>query len=62
MEQFIGLAIAAGFSREQAEFLAENVAKYPHSHDMNEIHGLDEALADIETSLEEDDDEPLEDE
>lgn len=51
---FILDAIEAGFTQSQAEFLDECLAKYPHSHDMTEIDGLEEALAEEEEEDDED--------
>lgn len=55
MSDFLEDAIEAGFSREQAEFLDERLAKYPHSHTVEEIDGLEDALEDIEEEEEEED-------
>lgn len=39
-------AIAAGFTRQQALWMEENVAEEGHSHDIQDIEGLPEALGD----------------
>jgi hypothetical protein len=48
MSRFIDDAIEAGFSMEQAKFMDECIAKYPHTHDIDEIEGLEEALESVE--------------
>lgn len=51
---FITDAIEAGFTAEQAAFLEERMAQYPHSHEIDEINGLEEVLAEEEDEEEED--------
>jgi hypothetical protein len=50
---FIQDAIDAGFTREQAEFLETRLALYPHAHEIDEVHGLVEALEELEEGEEE---------
>jgi hypothetical protein len=57
MEQFVELAKEAGFSEEQAEFMYEHLAKRPHTHDVDEILGFDDAVAEaVEQAVGDDDD------
>lgn len=44
---FIELAQEAGFDQEQAEFLWEHLAKFPHTHTADQIEDLDEAVEEI---------------
>lgn len=44
--EFVTEAIAAGFTRQQAIWMEENVAEEGHSHDIQDIEGLPEALGD----------------
>ena len=52
-------ALRVGFTKIQAEFLDENLAKYPHSHTVEEIEGLDdyvdESVENIVEAMPEDD-------
>ena len=57
MSDFSRRAIQAGFSQEQAAFLDTMLAKFPHTHEADEITDLDEVIADAVEHLEEDDDE-----
>jgi hypothetical protein len=41
---FVEAAIEAGFTHEQADFLDQWLAKFPHSHDVSEIDGLEDAI------------------
>lgn len=52
---FLDEAMEVGFTKEQAEFLEERLALNPHGHDMSDIDGLEEALADEEEISEDDD-------
>ena len=54
---FIEDAISAGFTREQAEFLDECTARRPHTHSIDDIDGLEEALEDAGIEAEESEDE-----
>lgn len=56
MDQFVNEAIEAGFTRQQAEFMSDMLAKYPHSHSVSEVEGLEELLDDMEEEGEEDGD------
>jgi hypothetical protein len=51
--QFVEAAMEVGFTQEQAEFMDELLAKYPHSHRVEEVEGLDDY---IETAIEDNDD------
>jgi hypothetical protein len=55
--EFLTEAIAAGFSRQQAEWLEANVAEEGHVHTIEDVEGLAEALDGDEGDLE-DEDEP----
>jgi hypothetical protein len=44
MSAFTKQAVAAGFSQQQADFMDSMLAKFPHSHEIDEIEGLEEAL------------------
>lgn len=48
-----------GFSTDQVEALMECFSTKPHTHDMDDVIGLEEQLADIESEIDnrEDDDE-----
>lgn len=54
-DDFMELGLEAGFSKEQLEFLEEHLAKYPHTHDIDDVVGLQEALEDISEEEEDDD-------
>jgi 16S rRNA C967 or C1407 C5-methylase (RsmB/RsmF family) len=62
MEEFIELAEEVGFTKDQAEFMYEHMARRPHTHTAEEILGiedvveeaLDEALAQEEVEEAED--------
>jgi hypothetical protein len=56
MTQFMKDAIEAGFTKEQAEFMEEFLAKFPHTHSMDEVDGLDKVLDELENEDEEDED------
>lgn len=47
-EELIDELVAGGFSQKQAETLVDKFALYPHTHDMDEIAGLGEALDELE--------------
>jgi hypothetical protein len=49
-------ALKAGFTEEQADFLDQNVAEFPHTHEISEIDGLEEELAGSEDDSEDDSD------
>lgn len=52
--EFVTEAIAAGFTRQQAVWLEENVAEEGHGHDIEDIDGLADALdADVDDTDEE---------
>jgi hypothetical protein len=42
--EFLAEAIAAGFTRAQAEWLEANVAEEGHTHAIEDVEGLPEAL------------------
>ena len=48
MTEFQKMAKEAEFTDKQVEFLSEFVAKYPHSHSVEEIEGLEEMLEEID--------------
>jgi hypothetical protein len=39
--QFIDTAVESGFTLGQAEFMDEMLAKFPHTHNVMDIDGLD---------------------
>ena len=41
---FIEEAVEAGFSKEQAEFMFMNMAQSEHTHEIEDIEGLEQAL------------------
>ena len=45
--QFEEAALEAGFTKDQIEFMDEWLAKYPHTHSMDEVDGLETALEEI---------------
>jgi hypothetical protein len=45
--EFVTDAIAAGFTRTQAIWLEENCAEEGHSHEIEDIEGLEELLQDL---------------
>jgi hypothetical protein len=45
--EFVTDAIAAGFTRQQALWLEENVAEEGHSHEIEDVEGLEELLQDL---------------
>ncbi len=51
MSEFVKLALAAGFTKAQAEFMKEYLSEPGHTHEIEDVEGLEEALA-----LEDDDD------
>ena len=55
MSAFKRQAMAAGFSQEQADFMDSMLAKFPHTHDMEDIEGLEEALESTDYDDEEQD-------
>lgn len=62
-EEFISLAMAAGFSRSMADFMDNWLAKHPHSHEIEDVEGLGESLEELGLSeVVEDDDEVEEEE
>lgn len=44
MRDFIEAAMEVGFTEEQAEFMDQWLAKFPHGHDVSEIDGVDELV------------------
>ena len=38
--EFVDNAVEAGFTVQQAEFMDQWLAKFPHNHDVSEIDGL----------------------
>lgn len=48
MSAFVKAAVAAGFSESQAEFMDEWLAGANHTHDIEDIEGLEEALGEVE--------------
>jgi hypothetical protein len=44
MNEFVEAAIEAGFTQEQAEFMEQWLARFPHNHDVSEIDGVDELV------------------
>lgn len=63
-EEFISLAMAAGFTRPQADFMDGWLAKHPHSHEIEDVEGLGESLEELGLSevVEDDDAEEEEEE
>ena len=47
MSEFVQDATKAGFTRKQAEFMEESLAKFPHTHTAEEITDFEEAVAEI---------------
>jgi len=47
-KQFKEVGEEAGFNEDQLEFMWQFLAKEPHTHDMSEIDGLEEALEEDE--------------
>jgi hypothetical protein len=45
--EFVTDAIANGFTRQQALWMEENVAEEGHSHEIEDIEGLEELLQDL---------------
>lgn len=43
-KNFEDSGLEAGFSKEQLEFMWDFLAKDPHTHTMDDIDGLEEAL------------------
>jgi len=57
-ERFMQDAVDSGFTQEQADFMWEALAKKPHTHPVEEIVGLDEAVAEaVAEAVEEEEDE-----
>lgn len=54
--QFEGAALDAGFTQKQIEFMDEFLAKYPHTHNAEDINGLEEFIEAIEEDEEEEED------
>lgn len=54
---FIDSAITCGFTEDMAEFMWKYLAKFPHTHDIDDVVGLEEALEDIEDAEEEEEEE-----
>lgn len=46
-EEFLRIAQSAGFDREQASFLWNNLSRQGHEHTADQIQDLDEALEGI---------------
>ena len=46
-DQFEEAARDAGFSRKQIDFFVEHVARFPHTHNAEEINGLEETVAEL---------------
>ena len=46
--KFVSEAMFVGFSQDMAEWLEEKMAKVGHTHEIEDIVGLEEELADIE--------------
>ena len=46
-----------GFSSDQIHALLQVFAVHPHTHDIDEVIGLEDQLAELESEIEEDDDE-----
>lgn len=57
MSAFYDDATEAGFTPDQARFLDECLAKHPHTHDVDDIVGLEEALDDAGVEIGEEEDE-----
>ncbi len=58
---FLEQALEAGFTASQAEFLLDHVAKMPHTHEPDEIVGLDDYIAQQIDEGDEDDDDDEDD-
>lgn len=56
---FIERATSAGFTEDQAEFLYSEISMRGHSHDIEDVYGLSEAL--MEAGVAEDEEEGEED-
>ena len=54
MSEFVKLAVAAGFTKAQADFMEEYLSEPGHTHAIEDVEGLEEALA-LEDDEEEDD-------
>lgn len=55
---FLKAAIEAGFDISKARFMDEWLAKHPHQHDIEDVEGLPETLAELGvTDAEEEDEE-----
>lgn len=52
MSEFVKLAVAAGFTKAQAEFMEEYLSEPGHTHEIEDVEGLAEAL-DLEEEEEE---------
>lgn len=52
-DEFIESGLESGFTESQLEFMWVFLAKYPHTHSMDEIDGLEEALEEVEEEEEE---------
>lgn len=62
-DEFISLAMASGFTRSQADFMDNWLAKHPHQHEIEDVDGLPESLEELGLSeVVEDDDEVEEEE
>jgi hypothetical protein len=55
--EFYKEATAAGFTEKQARWLEENVAEEGHTHIIDDVEGLDEALGEASGDQMGDDDE-----
>jgi hypothetical protein len=53
--EFYKEAIAAGFTEKQARWLEENVAEEGHTHAIDDVEGLEEALAGDPEEMEDED-------
>jgi hypothetical protein len=53
--EFITEAMAAGFTRAQAEWMELNVAEEGHTHEIDDVEGLPEALGSDEGDEEDED-------
>lgn len=54
---FINAAVEAGFSRAQARFMDDYLAKHPHNHEIEDVEGLEETLEELGVTTEEDEEE-----
>lgn len=54
MNEFVKRALAAGFTPTQAQFMRSYLSKPGHTHQIDDVEGLEEALELQEEELEED--------